>query len=191
MLTSQGHFQCHIRPSWRLHAHLQVPRLPHVLPQHAVFHAVEGACSYGRVRGTQTRLPQVAHQPVCVLAVVLAQFSRPAVRPPSSDAICPVQLLLDGIVVKLQVPDHWQNVATKAADALPQQEEAVGHASQLEVLLGVWAADAAVEERQFGCWVVRHHGASQSWKDSGLMQVSPAPCGASLGGFAGRHELGF
>lgn len=140
-------------------AHLQVPGLRHILPHHLLLQVVKRAGSYGYIWGPQAGFPQEAHQSVRVLAVELAELGRPAVRLPSSDAVRPVELLLYGVMVKLQVPHNRQNVATQAADALTQQEEPVVHPGQLQVLLGVCATDAAVEEGQLGCWV-RGHGGS-------------------------------
>lgn len=70
--------------------------------------------------------------------------------------------------MELQVPHHGQDVAPQTAEALSQQEEAVGHAGQLQVLLGVGAADAAVEEGQLDRGVHRHGEAWGSQAGPGL-----------------------
>lgn len=59
-------------------------------------------------------------------------------------------------MVELQVPHDRQDVAAQTAETLSQQEEAVGHPGQLQVLLGLRATDAAVEERQLGRRVDGH-----------------------------------
>lgn len=159
-----------LRPS-SLEPHLQVPGLPHVLPQHVISHAVKHAGSYRRLRGAQTRFPQCTHQPVGVLAVKLTELRRAQVALPSSDAVSPVNLLLYGVMVKLQVPHHGQDVASQVAQALPQQEEAVGHPGQLQMLLCVQATDAAVEERQLGRRVDGHGETWESQARSGLEVV--------------------
>lgn len=81
-------------------------------------------------------------------------------RLPTRDAVCAVQLFLYGVMVKLQVPDHGQDIATQAAEALPKEEEAVSHASQLQVVLGLRATDAAIEEREV-CGRVGHDGGDE------------------------------
>lgn len=139
-------------------AHLQVPGLLHILPHHLLLHVVKRAGADGRIWGPQAGFPQEAHQSVRVFAVELAELGRAAVRLPSSDAVSPIQLLLYGVMVELQVPHDRQNVAPQAADALTQQEESVVHPGQLQVLLGVCAADAAVEEWQLGRRVGGHAG---------------------------------
>ena len=139
-----------------LQPHLQVPGPLHVLPQHVLSHAVEHAGLYRRVWRAQAGFPQGAHQPVSVLAVELTELCGPTVRLPSYDAVRAVQLLLYGVVVKLHVTRDGQNVASQAAETLPEQEEAVDHPGQLQVLLGIRATDAAVEEGQLGRRVGGH-----------------------------------
>lgn len=146
--------------------HLQVPGLPHVLPKHVVSQVVKHSSPHWCVWGAVAWLLQDAHQPVCVFAVELAELCRPAVILPSCDAVSPVELLLYGVVVEVQVPHHRQDVAAQVADALPQQEQAVGHPGQLQLLLGLGAADAAIEERQVGRRVLGH---GETWRTgSGL-----------------------
>lgn len=140
-------------------AHLQVPDLLHILPHHLVLQVFKHAGPYGRIWRPQAGLPQEAHQSIRVFAVELAELGRSAVRLPSSNAVSAIELLFYGVMVKIQVAHNRQNVATQAADALTQQEESVVHPGQLQVLLGVCATDAAVEERQLGRWV-RGHGES-------------------------------
>ena len=77
-------------------------------------------------------------------------------RLPSWDAVSPIKLFLYGVMVKLQVPHNRQDVASQTAETLAQQEEAVGHAGQLQVLLRISATDAAIEERQLDCGVDGH-----------------------------------
>lgn len=79
----------------------------------------------------------------------------------SSDAVSPIKLFLYGIMVKLQVPHNGENIAPQTAETLPQQEETVGHPSQLQILLSVRATDAAVEERQLNRRVDGH---GETWE---------------------------
>lgn len=136
--------------------HLQVPCLPHILPQDVVFQAVKCALSYWCLWGSHTGFPKVAHQPIRIFAVKLTELCWPTVGLPSHDAVGPIKLLLYGVMMKLQVPHNGQNVATKAADALSQQEEPVSHPSQLQVLLGFWATDAAIIKWQISRWIAGH-----------------------------------
>lgn len=146
----------HQYPTVSTEPHLQVPGLLHVLPQHAVSHAVKRAGSYHCVRAAQAGFPEVAHQPIGVFAVKLTELCWPAVRLSPRNAVSPIQLPLYGVMVKLQVPNDGQDVATQTADTLPQQEEPVSHPSQLQMLLGLRATDAAIKERQLGRRVVGH-----------------------------------
>lgn len=69
-------------------------------------------------------------------------------RLPTRDAVCAIQLFLYGVMVELKVPDQGQDIATQAAETLAQEKEAVSHASQFQVILGLRATDAAIEERE-------------------------------------------
>lgn len=139
---------------------LQVPGLLHILPQHVVSQAVKHTSLNGGVGGPQAGFGQSAHQSIRVFTVELTQLCRATVRHPSCEAVSPVHLLLYGIVVELQVPHQGQDVASQTAQTLSEQEEAVGHPGQLQVLLGLRAADAAVEERQLDRGVGGHDDTS-------------------------------
>lgn len=148
-------------PTVSAEPHLQVPGLLHVLPQHVFSQAVKHAGPYRCIWGAQAGFPQGAHQPIRVFAVKLTELCRPTVRLPSCDAVSPIKLLLYGVMVKLQGPHNRQDVASQTAETLSQQEEPVGHPSQLQMLLGVGATDAAVEKRQLGRRVDGH---GETWQ---------------------------
>lgn len=84
-------------------------------------------------------------------------------RLPTCDAVCAIELFFNGVMVELQVPNHGQDVAAQAAEALAQEEEAVSHAGQLQLLLGLRATDAAIEEREV-CGRVGHDGGDEGSK---------------------------
>lgn len=142
--------------------HLQGPGLPHILPQHVLPQVVEHTASYWCVWGAQARFSQGAHQPIGILAIKFTQLCRPTVRLPSCDEVSPIKLFLYGVMVKLQIEHNREDIASQTAETLSQQEETIGHPSQLQILLSLKAADAAVEERQLICRVGRHGGTS-SW----------------------------
>lgn len=125
-----------------------MPCLPHIFPEHIVPQAVKEARLDLRVSRSQAGFFQGAHEPIRVFAVVLTELSRSAVRFPTCDAVCAIELFFNGVMVELQVPNHGQDVAAQAAEALAQEEEAVSHAGQLQLLLSLRATDAAIEERE-------------------------------------------
>lgn len=148
--------------------HIQVPGLLHVLPHHVFSHAVEHAGTYRSVRGAQTGFPQEVYQPFGVFAVKLTELRRPTVRLPPCDAVGPVKLLVNRVMVKLQVKRDRENIASQTAETLSQQEHPINHPGQFQVLLGVWATDAAVVERQLSCRVDGHGQAVREELDFGF-----------------------
>lgn len=149
--------------------HLQIPGLFHILPQHVFSQVVKHTGLYRGVWGAQTWFLQSAHQPVRIFAVKLAELCWPTVRLPSCDAVRPVELLLYGVMVEIQAPHHRQDVASETAQTLSQQEEAVSHPCQLQMLLGVWATDAAIVKRQLDSRVSGHGGSRERGAGSAWM----------------------
>lgn len=144
-------------PTFGSSQYLEFPCLPDVFPHHIIPHAVENTGLGLHTSGAVAGLAQGAAEPVSIFGVKLTELLWPAVRFAPHDGVGTVHLALDGVVVKLEVADHGEDVAPQAAQALPQQEQPIRHPCQLEVLLGFCPGNAAIVKGQVSCsiWHLR------------------------------------
>lgn len=115
--------------------YLKSPRLPDVLAHHIVPHAVEDSRLGLHTTGAVAGLAEGAAEPIGILGVKLAELLWPTVCFAPRNSIGTIHLALDGVMIKLQVAYHGEDIPPQTAQALPQQEQPIRHACQLEVLL--------------------------------------------------------
>lgn len=127
--------------------YLQLPHLPDVLSDHVVPDVVDNPQLRLHAAGAVARLPERAAKPICIFGIKFAELFGAAVRFGPGDGVGPVQLALNGIVVELELVRHGEDVTPQVPETLAQQEEPIGHSSQLEVLFGLRTGDAAKVER--------------------------------------------
>lgn len=128
--------------------YLQSPCLPDILAHHVVPHAIKDPRLGLHAAGAVAGFAEGTAEPISILGVKLTKFLGPAVCFATRDGVGSVHLALDGIMIELQVAHHGKDVAPQAAQALPQQEQPVRHASQLQVLLSLRPGNAAIVEGQ-------------------------------------------
>lgn len=129
-------------------AHLQVPCLFHVFPNEVLLQVLKGS-RLGLHPGRPVEgLREEADEAIRLLGVVVAELGGAAVRPAARNGVRPIQLPLDGVVVRLPPVRHRQGEATQVIAALAQQVEPIAHAPLDQVVFCLLPGDVAKEEGQ-------------------------------------------